>query len=197
MHDWRMHMPSGSRIASACFVLLIAAHCVMAEERAAPATVDHSRLLVYWTADGQEHPVQTPADWAIRRRQIIAGMEKLMGTLPDRSICLRWRLRWSNGLSGTASSGSELPIGAPTTPGYPPICTCRRVGPLAGAWPHAGPAPDVAAGEEGSFRRRRRSANQAYGKELAERGYVVLAPIILPSATISPTSTRASSPPAA
>lgn len=47
--------------------------------------VDHSRLLTYRTPEGQDRPVRTAADWAIRRQQIEAAAEMVMGKLPDRS----------------------------------------------------------------------------------------------------------------
>ena len=34
---------------------------------------------------GNEQPVRTPADWQIRRKQILAGMAEAMGDLPDRT----------------------------------------------------------------------------------------------------------------
>ena len=46
---------------------------------------DHTRLLYYLDAAGDEQSVKTPADWASRRRDILAGMQEAMGPLPDRS----------------------------------------------------------------------------------------------------------------
>ena len=50
-----------------------------------PGSIDHSRLLVYRAPSGTTQPVKTPVDWAERRRQIIDGMQKAMGPLPDRA----------------------------------------------------------------------------------------------------------------
>jgi hypothetical protein len=45
-------------------------------------------LLVYNSADGQEHFVKTTEDWRIRRRQILDGMQAVMGELPgDKKRC--------------------------------------------------------------------------------------------------------------
>ena len=52
------------------------------------ANVDHARLMAYWTADGHEEPVRNAEDWAIRRQQIVKGMEQAMGPLPDVSQLL-------------------------------------------------------------------------------------------------------------
>ena len=38
--------------------------------------------MVYLDDAGRRQPVQTAADWAIRRRQILAGMQQAMGPLP-------------------------------------------------------------------------------------------------------------------
>ncbi|NOX53418.1 MAG: alpha/beta fold hydrolase [Planctomycetes bacterium] len=46
---------------------------------------DHSKLFVYKDPQGHKHPVQTPADWAIRRSHILANMQLAMGPLPDSS----------------------------------------------------------------------------------------------------------------
>ncbi len=46
---------------------------------------DHSNLLVVRDADGNQRPVKTPQDWAVRRRHILDGMQDVMGPLPDRS----------------------------------------------------------------------------------------------------------------
>jgi hypothetical protein len=48
-----------------------------------PQYPDKARLLVYRDKDGEEHPVKTPADWKIRRQHILANMQLAMGALPD------------------------------------------------------------------------------------------------------------------
>ena len=50
-----------------------------------PFYPDKTKLLVYRDAQGNEHPVKNPADWAIRRRHILANMQQVMGPLPDPS----------------------------------------------------------------------------------------------------------------
>ena len=46
---------------------------------------DHSKLLIVRDAQGGERPVKTQADWAIRLKQIRANMELVMGPVPDES----------------------------------------------------------------------------------------------------------------
>ncbi len=51
----------------------------------APDYPDHTQLMSYHDASGQEHTVTGQADWAVRRAHILASMEKVMGPLPDSS----------------------------------------------------------------------------------------------------------------
>jgi len=55
-----------------------------ASEPALPHS-DHTQLRVYVDDRCEQRPLKTPADWAIRRRHILAGMQQAMGSLPDRS----------------------------------------------------------------------------------------------------------------
>jgi len=51
---------------------------------------DHANLMVVRDAQGQERPVQTPADWAERRQHLLDNMQLVMGPLPgeDRRVAL-------------------------------------------------------------------------------------------------------------
>jgi pimeloyl-ACP methyl ester carboxylesterase len=66
---------------SLLLALSLLPHVSSAEEP--PAYPEHARLM-YYLKDGQEHAVKTAADWALRRKHILAGMEQAMGPLPDR-----------------------------------------------------------------------------------------------------------------
>jgi len=50
-----------------------------------PKYVDHSNVTIYLDAGGREHAVTTLADWTIRRGHILAGMQEVMGPLPPES----------------------------------------------------------------------------------------------------------------
>ena len=50
-----------------------------------PFYPDKMRLLVYLDAGGVEHPISTAADWPRRRAHILANMQLVMGPLPERS----------------------------------------------------------------------------------------------------------------
>lgn len=43
------------------------------------------RLFSFEDMGGKVQPVRTTEDWAILRREIVLGMERAMGPLPDRS----------------------------------------------------------------------------------------------------------------
>ena len=43
---------------------------------------DHARLLYYLDGRGEERRVKSPSDWQRRRKQILAGMQAVMGPLP-------------------------------------------------------------------------------------------------------------------
>ena len=54
-------------------------------EARTPTYADHSKLMVYKDQAGEEHPVKTPDDWALRRAHILANVQTVMGPLPDPS----------------------------------------------------------------------------------------------------------------
>jgi dienelactone hydrolase len=47
-----------------------------------PTHTDHQDLSYYLQSDGTRAPVHTPTDWQHRRQQILAGMQEAMGLLP-------------------------------------------------------------------------------------------------------------------
>ncbi len=49
-----------------------------------PPYPDHTRLLVVRDAQGNERPVTTAADWEIRRGHILAHLQEVMGPLPGK-----------------------------------------------------------------------------------------------------------------
>lgn len=52
----------------------------------APVYADKSNLLTYIDASGQEKAITGTQEWAIRRAHILANMQKAMGPLPDASF---------------------------------------------------------------------------------------------------------------
>ena len=45
---------------------------------------NHANLLVVRDEQGQERPVKTPADWAVRRQHLLDNMQQVMGPLPGK-----------------------------------------------------------------------------------------------------------------
>ncbi|MBI3680573.1 MAG: alpha/beta fold hydrolase [Acidobacteria bacterium] len=128
-------------------------------------------MLYYLDGSGQRHAVQSEKDWRRRRRHILENMQKVMGRLPARrgivrveqleeineGPYLRRRIRYE------AEPGDWVPawLLAPPGKGRHPAVLCLhqtvRIG------------KDEPVGLGGR-------ANLRYAKELAERGYVALAP---------------------
>ncbi len=50
-----------------------------------PFYSDKFRLLVYQDAQGTLHPIRSVAEWHLRRQHILANMQQVMGALPDES----------------------------------------------------------------------------------------------------------------
>lgn len=147
-----------------------------------PRYPDHSQLLVYRDDKGREHPVKTAQDWAIRRTHILAGMQEAMGPLPEKlfgkdavdpDMQVAERSRGDGFVRLTISYLAEpgdrvpaylyLPEPSPTkTPNKPQaaMLALHPTSPLGKKVVDGqGPRP-----------------NRAYALELAQRGYVVLAP---------------------
>lgn len=64
-------------------LLAVATTCLVAAEP--PFYADKSDLLVYLDGAGKSQPVKTPADWQRRRGHILANMQLVMGPLPEAS----------------------------------------------------------------------------------------------------------------
>jgi dienelactone hydrolase len=139
-----------------------------------PFYADKANLLVY-REDGKEHPVKTPADWAKRRRHILANMELVMGRLPDAAARVSLDVKYTDEvkkdryilkkLTFAVGKGERVPayLLLPLEhKGKRPavLCLHQTNGKLGGREP---------AGLGGS-------PNLHYAVHLAERGFVTLAP---------------------
>jgi len=51
------------------------------------ARLDRNNLLIYRDDDGQLRPVESIADWQKRRTMVLAGMQEVMGQLPGKEKC--------------------------------------------------------------------------------------------------------------
>jgi hypothetical protein len=146
----------------------------------APAPrLPRDNLLVYRAADGTAAPVRTPADWLRRRADIVAGMEAVMGRLPgaEKRCPLDLKVEEEVDCGGhvrrrisyAAEPGSRVPAYL-----LVPKAVLRGDAPPAPAvlCPH--PTDNVVG--HGTVVGLGSKPNRAYASELADRGYVTLAP---------------------
>ncbi len=140
-----------------------------------PSYPEKSRLLVYRDAKGGEHPVRSSEDWARRRAHVLAGMERVMGPLPDRGRKVPLDVRVTQEvktdkytrrlLTFAADEADRVPayLFLPARPaGKRPAVLCLHP-------THQELGKGVAAGLGGK-------PDRHYAVHLAERGYVTLAP---------------------
>jgi len=143
-------------------------------QAAAPAYADKAHLLCYMDEHGALQPVRSIADWQRRRAHILANMQLVMGELPDESrrVALDVEVLEEAELAGVVRRkitfavepgdrlGAYLCI--PTDlKGKAPAMLCLH--------PTSPIGKDVVVGLGGK-------AHRQYAIELAERGYVTLAP---------------------
>lgn len=156
------------------FVLIAySMRCGIADEP--PAYAEHIDLSYYVDADGHRRPIKTAADWEVRRRHIVAHMESVMGPLPrpaspvPLNVKVEEEATIGNALRRKISyhtDSSERRVHAylflpRSTAGKLPAILCLQQTVQIGK--------DEPAGLGGN-------PNLHYARELAERGYVTLAP---------------------
>lgn len=147
------------------------------EELPEPRAKDHRRVTYYVDEAGEEQPVRSREDWDQRRRDILVGLEASMGKFFDRANLgpvkssvvdggrlenekfVREKLRIESGDGDSFPAWLFVPKGI--TQPRPGIVALHQTNGKLGK--------DEVAGLGGS-------KNLAYGLELAERGYVVIAP---------------------
>ncbi len=145
-------------------------------ETAAPDHVDHSRLMVYLDSNGVEQPVKSSDDWSIRREHILQGMQAAMGTLPDRSNLPPLDMKVTAREPGRGFLRLTVSFAAESNdrvPAYLYLPDSPTAGKSRAAMLALHPTSSLGKGVvDGQGPR----PNRAYARELAERGYVVLAP---------------------
>lgn len=136
------------------------------------------KLLVYRGSDGNPVAAKTPADWAKRRAEIVRGMESVMGKLPgDRKRCpldpkmeeevdggtyVRRLITYASEPDSRVPAYLLIPKDVLKEKKKVPAVLC-----LHGTDNMVGHGTVVGLGTR---------PNRSYAKELAERGYVTLAP---------------------
>jgi acetyl esterase/lipase len=66
-----------------CVLLGVFQNSVPGDQSAAPVYPDKMNLMVWLDSQGREHPIRDAQDWQRRREHIVANMEKVMGALPS------------------------------------------------------------------------------------------------------------------
>ena len=74
--------------------------------------LDHGNPMLFRDESGRVGPVRTKDEWAVRRRQIMAGMQEVMGPLPgeERRIPLVWRVTETVELDGFTRKRIEIDV---------------------------------------------------------------------------------------
>jgi len=154
-------------------VLLLAA-ALAATAAEAPVSPNRANLLVLRDASGKERPVRSRQEWERRRRHILANMEKVMGPLPgaEKRVPLDVRVEQEEQeptyvrrkLTYASAPGERVPaylLIPKGLRGKAPAVLCLH------QTVQIGKGEPVGLGG---------AATLHYARELAERGYVVLAP---------------------
>ncbi|MBN1346089.1 MAG: prolyl oligopeptidase family serine peptidase [Phycisphaerae bacterium] len=130
--------------------------------------------MVWVDASGKAHPVKTPADWAKRRADILAGMREVMGPLPPPSRKVPLDVRVEGIFEAPKFTRKKISFATERdcrVPAYLFLPKGARGKAPAILCPH--PTSDIGkgrpAGLGGPYSRH-------YALHLAERGYVTLAP---------------------
>ena len=144
-----------------------------------PPRLPSDDLLLFRGDDGATHVVKTKADWGRRRAEILQGMQSVMGTLPgaEKRCELEMRVESESDqgsfvrrkISFASEPGSRVPAyllipKSVLEPGAKPVPGILCLHPTDDVVGHG-----VLVGEG-------KTAYRAYGNELAEHGFVVLAP---------------------
>jgi dienelactone hydrolase len=162
------------KLAAGTLILLAAEHRACADEPA-PAYTEHQDLGYYLDGKGARHEITTVADWEIRRRHILAGMQLVMGPLPDRSH--RAPLATRELEAAKIGEVVRKKIEYTTEPGYrlraylfvPPRTSERKLPAVLCLHQTTKIGKEEPAGLGGN-------PNLHYALHLAQRGYVTLAP---------------------
>ena len=172
-------LPTTTAFPKVCLPLVLSlfAFALSAAEPKGADYPDHSNLLVVRDANGHERRVATPQDWAARRRHILDGMQEVMGPLPHRSNLPPLDMQISEEVD--APKYKRLTITFTPEPGD--RLSAYLYIPKGPAKKHSRPAAvalhqtALSLGKK-AVDGKNKWPNLAYGRELAQRGYVVIAP---------------------
>ncbi|MEZ6121886.1 MAG: alpha/beta fold hydrolase [Planctomycetaceae bacterium] len=156
------------------FLLLTSARLAGAQLTA----VSHQDPLLVKDADGESRRIVSPEEWQLRRRMILDGMQEAMGPLPDVTGLAEFDLQVTDRTDGPGWSrrtitfatrdGDRIPADLYLPSSDEPLADRSR--PAVLALHPTGPLGKRIVAGDGPL------PNRQYAVELAQRGYVVLAP---------------------
>ena len=162
------------------FALAVVLCCLFAPEiHAQPnPAVTHKELLWHLDGTGKQIPVQDDAAWAKRRALILQGMQEAMGPLPPRDNLPAFDMQTANETTGDGYRRLTISFVAQGADRIPADLYLPDA--AATAKPHSLPAV-IALHPTGAQGKRIVAGegprpNRQYAVELAQRGYVVIAP---------------------
>ena len=132
-------------------------------------------LLSYRDDEGMIKPVTTRAEWSLKRHQILEGMEAAMGEFPDRSTLPPLNIQWRDTLERATYVRYKITFTVADNelqPAYLYLPKLKKKNQLPAMVVLHGTGEGGKDIVDGQTQR----ANRAHAKELAERGYVVIAP---------------------
>ena len=146
-----------------------------AEPDAASRYSDHLDLMYYLDARGQRRPVRLPGDWGLRRKDILKGMQAVMGELPRPAqkspleVRVLEEVRVGNVVRKKITYQSEPGSHVPAYLFLPPREGTKKLPAVLCLHQTTEQGKKEPAGIAGS-------PELQYAKELAERGFVTIAP---------------------
>jgi acetyl esterase/lipase len=140
---------------------------------------EHAELLFYRDTAGARQAVKTAEDWKRRRSQILDGMQQAMGKLPSRDKLPELDVRSANPVTEGDVVRHEISFVAEAgdrVPAYLYVPAGKKDEAASACRPAMLALHQTARVGKGEVAGLGSSPNQAYGRELAQRGYVVIAP---------------------
>ena len=163
-------------------------HAAPDDQAAKPSEIRHSDLSVYRADDGTLKPIRTTDDWALRRKQIIAGAEAAMGPMPSLENQPAFDIRLTEDvrigkvrrltMTIAVESSDRLPLDLYLPESMADVVNVNdllnsdsptKLAAIVALHPTGAAGKRIVCGEGEKHGRQ-------YGLELAQRGYVVIAP---------------------
>lgn len=140
-----------------------------------PVYPDHANLMVVRDASGAERPVKTAEDWAQRRAHILAHFQEVAGPLPSESKRVPLDVKVVEEIDAPTYVQRKITYQSEAGDRVPAWLLLPK-GEASGLRPAAlALHPTAKIGKDIVIGKGERP-NRAYARELAERGYIVIAP---------------------